>query len=357
MTKNLLVPFICVALFRCGGLESIEGDAAAEDSIVEDFLVPDYADSVDDSTDTIELDLLDADDGSVEEDACSVFCPSWRDCGDDGCEGSCGTCPDGQGCSRVGVCVPEGCESTLTVPAGNFVMGSDEGEGFWDERPEHIVQVSSYRIDACEVTNRQWKACVEDGACTEPQDIASHTRPGYYIDELFTHHPVVNVKWAQAVEYCVWTGGRLPTEAEWEKATRGGCELTGDPTVCEDPGDERRYSWGDDAPTCDYLNHQYSTTLCIGDTSRVGSYPLGVSPYGALDMLGNVEEWVSDYYSATYYWDGGPPWIDPTGPGVTEDRLSRGGNWAFGTMYCNNSYREPRGYESSGPMIGFRCVY
>ena len=140
------------------------------------------------------------------------------------------------------------------------------------------------------------------GACSEP----NNTR---WNDLAYAEHPVVNVNWDQANAYATWAGGRLPTEAEWEKACRG--------------TDGRIYPWGDEPPTAELANFANN----VGDTTPVGSYPNGASPYGALDMAGNVWEWTADWYAADYYANSPP--ANPPGPATGDVRVVRGGAFDY----------------------------
>ena len=148
------------------------------------------------------------------------------------------------------------------------------------------------------VAATQYEQCVTALECAAPANSSSYSRPSYYGNPLYYAYPVVNVTWYQANDYCQWADKRLPTEAEWEKAARGS-------------SDTRPYPWGTTVPICDLAN----CGMNVGDTSAVGSYPLGASPYGALDMAGNVMEWVNDWFSDTYYGSLPPPVLNPQGPG------------------------------------------
>ena len=243
----------------------------------------------------------------------------------------------------------------VRVPAGEFLMGSSEeqfaaamklceedfGAGNCDRRlfeselPQHAVALDEYWIGRTEVTNAQYVACVEGGGCTEPHERSSNTRDSYYGRSDYANYPVINVDWSQAEAFCTWAGGRLPTEAEWEKAARG--------------TDGRIYPWGDSAPDKTLANFNGNE----GDTTVVGSYPSGASPYGALDMAGNVWEWVSDWYQADTYV--ASPTKNPTGPATGDRRVLRGGSWLYNVGSVRAAYRY---YNFPGWAVngGFRCV-
>jgi formylglycine-generating enzyme required for sulfatase activity len=224
------------------------------------------------------------------------------------------------------------------VPAGEFTMGSENGED--DERPVHTVYLDAFYMDKYEVTNARYAACVADGACTPPHGMSSSTRSSYYGNPQYADYPVINVDWYQAQAYCEWRGARLPTEAEWEKAARG--------------TDGRTYPWGNNAPTCSLANFDPARrNSCVGDTSVVGSYPAGASPYGIYDLAGNVWEWVADWYDANYY--AVSPSHNPSGPSSGSYRALRGGSWINDEYFVRASYRI-RGVPVSWSYgIGFRC--
>ena len=223
------------------------------------------------------------------------------------------------------------------VPAGEFTMGSDDGRD--DEKPAKKIDLDAYWIDKFEVTNAQYALCVADGTCRQPSSLSSRTRESYYGDPDYDRYPVILVNWSQADAYCAWAGGRLPTEAEWEKAARG--------------TDARTYPWGDAAPTCSLANFG-GTSGCVGDTTAVGSYPAGASPYGAMDMAGNVWEWVADWYGEDYYRS---KVIDnPTGPTNGSYRVLRGGSWASNEGLVSSLYRGWGAPTGNWNGDGFRCV-
>jgi formylglycine-generating enzyme required for sulfatase activity len=242
---------------------------------------------------------------------------------------------DGGGCDAPAI-MP----GPVSVPSGAFLMGSVDGPA--DERPLHRVALGSYRIDRQEVTNARYRQCVRAGSCTPPRLGVSRHRPHYFEDASFDDYPVIFVDWHQAQSFCRFAGGRLPTEAEWEKAARGA-----------EPS-RRTYPWGEDAPDCRRAN-MGGPGSCVGDTDRVGRRAAGASPYGALDMAGNVWEWVGDWYDAGYYT--ASPTQDPTGPAHGQLKVMRGGCWLSGADSLRVSCRKAELATSWAYNVGFRCVY
>jgi formylglycine-generating enzyme required for sulfatase activity len=231
----------------------------------------------------------------------------------------------------------------VCVPAGEFLMGSTEEdveaamaecsgwncERYTNELPQHTVYLDAFWIDQTEVTNAQYRTCVEAGACAAPKYI-----PGD--DHDAPDQPVVGISRYDARDYAAWAGGRMPTEAEWEKAARG--------------TDGRIYPWGDTAPDCSLAN----VSGCLDRSDIVGSYPAGASPYGALDMAGNVGEWVSDWFAADYYERS--PDRNPQGPESGPDGLNRGGAWSYDQWNTRCAYRNQWAPRDKASRVGFRVV-
>jgi eukaryotic-like serine/threonine-protein kinase len=240
----------------------------------------------------------------------------------------------------------------LFVPAGTVKMGGLDVLLENDELPAHDVTLDAFWMDQVEVINGMYGLCVQAGVCRPPVKLNSDNRGDYFGNPEFQDYPVIQITWYDANAYCQWAGRRLPTEAEWERAARG--------------DDMRTYPWGGEPP-----NEQNSNANnTVGDVTRVGSYADGASPFGALDMAGNVWEWVADYYNAKYYAES--PTVNPTGPengGLNHLRVIRGGSFQdnfFDLRISNRGYEvgpdpsalpnEDAYYGRSSVKIGFRCA-
>ncbi|MEI7846756.1 MAG: bifunctional serine/threonine-protein kinase/formylglycine-generating enzyme family protein [Chloroflexota bacterium] len=217
------------------------------------------------------------------------------------------------------------------VPSGPFSMGSKLGQD--DEVPVHTVDLKSFWMDQTEITNSMFEQCVNAGSCTPPSSLTSFTRINYYNNLEFSNYPVINVDWNQAKAYCTWVGGRLPSEAEWEKAARG--------------TDARTYPWGEEVDL-NYANFFGGS----GDTEMVGKFSLGKSPYGAYDMAGNVWEWVNSQYKLYPYnaKDGREDLFTDAA------RVLRGGSFYYHSDLSRSSYRYWENPSVSNLDIGFRCA-
>ena len=205
---------------------------------------------------------------------------------------------------------------------------SDCQDGLGRERPLHTVYLDAFWIDQTDVTNAMYAKCISAGNCTPPQCNRS--------DINGDKQPVVCVDWSQADTYCKWAGRSLPTEAQWEKAAHG--------------TDGRTYPWGSQAPDVNLLNYNGN----VGKTTDVGSYPTGASPYGALDMAGNVFQWVADWYDASYY--GKSPKTNPTGPTSGDSRVLRGGSWYNDGDSARSANRSNSYPTAQNEQFGFRCA-
>lgn len=248
------------------------------------------------------------------------------------------------------------------VPAGTFDMGSSSAEleaafrscldcepdRFADELPLHSVTLDAFWIDRTEVTNAMYQACVRAGACQLPGPNSKCQMPTDGGREM-SQDPVVCVNWKEARIYCAWAGGRLPTSAEWEKAARG--------------TDLRSYPWGNtfDPSRLNYCDRsctleQRDATADDGyaQTSPVGSFPAGMSPYGALDMSGNAWELVNDWWSTDYY--GRSPARNPQGPDSGERKVVRGGSWYNSSWSLRCASTSWAGPGDRREWMGFRCA-
>ncbi len=225
------------------------------------------------------------------------------------------------------------------VPAGSFIMGAarQDNQSRNDEKPNRIVYLDAYWIDRTEVTAKMYALCVSAGVCQKPESRGAE--PYYYDLADRQDLPVVYVSWQEAHTYCEWAGRRLPTEAEWEKAARG--------------SDERIYPWGNTV-TCTQANYWGTVQGCVGDLTAVGSYPEGASPYNVLDMAGNVQEWVADWYDELYYKKA--PEANPAGPTTGTLRVARGGAWNVGYSSIRATRREGLDPKSWYSNLGYRCA-
>ncbi len=242
----------------------------------------------------------------------------------------------------------------VNIPAGEFIMGSNSDEPyFWGaEAPRHNVYLDEFWITLTEVTNKNYRLCVTNGACSPPASNESATRSDYYTNSKYDNYPVVYINYNQAVSFCEWAGGRLPTEAEWEKAARGTSGIL--------------FPWGNEelnpnlANFCDTgCPHSEAAELSFDDgyrdTAPVGSYPAGASPYGVLDMAGNVLELASDWYSTNYY--SISPYENPLGPSTGDRHPIRGGSWYSDRTGLRTSARASMSSEHIFYVtVGIRCA-
>jgi formylglycine-generating enzyme required for sulfatase activity len=228
----------------------------------------------------------------------------------------------------------------ILIPAGEFLMGSAGNEGYHNEKPQRKVYLDSYYIDKFEVTNVQYREFMRATGHKPPRDWSDY-------DTSRLKHPVVGVSWYDAVAYAEWAGKRLPTEAEWEKAARG--------------IDGRKYPWGNIPPDsggryrANYKVGKYGAADGYSTTSPVGSFPLGASPYGVMDMAGNVWEWCADWYDSGYYRKA--PTQNPPGPSSGKHCILRGGAWLNDDIsYLRCAVRGWHAPTLTFNYVGFRCV-
>jgi formylglycine-generating enzyme required for sulfatase activity len=296
-----------------------------------------------------------------QADDCEPDCEGAK-CGDGGCPSrpdACGQCQAGEACLDA-VCVEVGCwpectDDMVEVPGGPFWMGCNPAgpaECYPATLPQHLVDVPAFLIDKTEVTVDKYAEFVEarqgswpvlDGDC-------------YFSSEAeVAFLPVNCVDSGEARDYCVWRGKRLCTEAEWEKAARGGCELHGTDSCAEATP---VYPWGNEQPSCDLavMSEEGEGFGCMDEinhmTAPVGSRPAGASPYGLLDMGGNVEEWVEDCWHADFYGapTDGSAW---TADCLWSGQVAKGGSWATTPRADGRTY-DPFSTVCFD-VVGFRC--
>ncbi|MBI5824747.1 MAG: SUMF1/EgtB/PvdO family nonheme iron enzyme [Chloroflexi bacterium] len=217
------------------------------------------------------------------------------------------------------------------VPEGNFLMGKGETRKNADS-PLHIVLLDAFWMDKYEVSNAMYLKCIQAGKCTEL--VSDNIN---YQNWIYRNHPVTYVTWGQANAYCQWAGRRLPTEAQWEKAARG--------------TDGRPYPWGGEAPNARLAN--FSASM-IHELVSIYRYPLGASPYGALNMSGNAREWVADWYGEDYYLT--TPYANPTGPETGTEHSLRSGSYNEDKNEIVVTARYRHEPQSAGLSRGFRCA-
>ena len=236
---------------------------------------------------------------------------------------------------------------TVLVPAGSYFIGYDSAVNPSTQGDEaaHTVVLgpTDMKLFKYETTVGQYRECVAQGGCTVPINLTSWTDAGYYDNPAKANYPVIHVDWNQADAYCTWAGGRLPTEVEWEAAARG--------------TDHRTYPWGNaDLIDCSTMVNAFFNLGCTTDVTEVGSFPDGASPYGAMDLAGNVEEWVRDWYAAYDLGD----LNNPTGPVLGANKVYRGGKWSTtlaGKRALFTYTRASSTINFEGIARGFRCIY
>ncbi|MCS6901435.1 MAG: SUMF1/EgtB/PvdO family nonheme iron enzyme [Myxococcales bacterium] len=227
----------------------------------------------------------------------------------------------------------------ILIPAGTFLAGSTGKQAEPNEGPLHEVSLSAFWIDRTEVTVEAYRRCVDAGRCAPLSPPSSkHCTFSQGNGTL----PINCISYEEAAQYCLAHGKRLPTEAEWEYAARGSLPP--------------KYPWGEAEPTCKHAISRKGNSAADGcgeGPAPVGERPEGKSPFGLLDMAGNVEEWVSDYYDDRYV-----PTIlrDPLGAPPTAARVLRGGSWASPWRHLRVTHRSWGSSMERGPTVGFRCA-
>ncbi len=225
-------------------------------------------------------------------------------------------------------------DGMLRLPGGRFTRGSSETDAAPNERPARVATVPPFWIDRTEVTVGAYRACVDRGACAVP----SRTSTSCTYDLADPLLPVSCVPWASANAYCVAQGKRLPREVEWEFAARGTGAV--------------RYPWGGSSPSCTTavtLRHDATQRSCAKHSrpARAGTHPAGASVFGVLDLSGNVEEWVADFYAAH---------VSEFPPRAGASHVLRGGGWMSPPSASRTTSRSWGSTREAGPNVGFRCA-
>jgi len=216
----------------------------------------------------------------------------------------------------------------VRIPAGEFDMGDDVDD---DSQPVHRVKLATFWMSRTEVTREQYAKSLAETKRPEP---AHFNAPRFNKPE----QPVIAVTHDDAAAFCKWASGRLPTEAEWEYAARG--------------SDGRKYPWGNEEP--DKSRAVFHQDIGFGATAVVGSLKAGESPFGVLDMAGNVFEWCADWYDANYYTKS--PRENPSGPASGEQRVIRGGSWISLPDALRATARGKYPQSSHSVLVGFRVA-
>jgi formylglycine-generating enzyme required for sulfatase activity len=233
----------------------------------------------------------------------------------------------------------------VTIPMTTFEMGCrQDGEVFCiPGTAPHTVTLDSYRIDKYMVTFERYQACIDAGQCTEPFAGAACN----YGMQWASEHPVNCVTYEQATNVCAFENKRLPTEAEWALAARG--------------PDSLKFPWGDEAPSCDLavMNQKRDGKMgpgCgAGTTQAVGTRTEGQSPFGLMDVTGNLWEWTSDWYSETYF--AASPAYNPKGPDTGTHKVLRGSSWTSRRLdELALTVRFNYAPEGQGYVVGVRCA-
>lgn len=260
-------------------------------------------------------------------------------------------CSDNNPCTFTDTCAAGACKGTpspepscamLPIPAKATTQGCNaavDGDCAPDESPAHPVNLSTFTIDAKEVSDAQYAACVSAGKCTIPAASSGQCTYGKIGKDSF---PVNCVTWDQANSFCKWAyaDGRLPTEAEWERAARS--------------TDARKYPWGNVEPDCTYADFTPAAGACFAGTKATGSYLPGKSADGLFDLAGNVSEWTADWYDVGYY--AVAPASNPTGPADGTTRVVRGGGYQASAAGIRGGARDFADPTKTLPTLGFRCA-